>query len=124
MDFDMDDDEVDIWMGGWQSGANPSVRGTWGHADWNASRYNSPQWEAILDRVESQASWDPDYLLDAFSAIQWYKYENVFYIPTTWSVALTAVNNRVSSWDTRVGIPPADYGWHTMRLTAPQPYRG
>jgi peptide/nickel transport system substrate-binding protein len=125
MDFDWDDDVVDIWTGAWQAGANPNPSGVWGpYADWNASRHTSPEWEELLERLDKTEAWDEEYLLQAFSDIQWYKYNNVFYFPTTWTISLTALNNRVSNWDTRVGIPPAEFGWHTVRLTAAQPYRG
>jgi peptide/nickel transport system substrate-binding protein len=125
MDFDSDNDEVHIWNGGWQAGANPDPSGVWGPgADWNASRHTSPEWEALLERLNSPEAWDEEYLMQTFSEIQWYKYNNIFYFPTTWSITLTAVNNRVANWNTRVGVPPAEYGWHTIRLTAASPYRG
>ena len=125
MDFDMDNDEVVMWTGAWSVGANPNPSGVWGPgADWNASRHTSPEWEALLERLDSTEAWDQDYLMQIFSEIQWYKYENIFYFPTMWSVLLTAINNRVANWDTRPGQNPRTSGWHTIRLTAEAPYRG
>ena len=123
LDFDADDDEIDIYMAGWTNIWNPEPSGRWGHDLWNPSRYNSPEWEAIQARLISPAAMDRDYMRDAYSAMQWYVYEQAFYFPTRWSASLVAVNNRVSRWDTRVGVPPAETGWHLVRLTAEEPYR-
>ena len=122
LDFDEDNEEIHIYNWGWTAGFNPNPSGRWGHIFWNPSRYNSPEWEAILERLDSPAAWDPDYLLEAYSAMQWYLYEAVFFYPLRWSINLTALNNRVGVWDTRIGIPPAESGWHTVRLTAAEPY--
>jgi peptide/nickel transport system substrate-binding protein len=113
---------VDIYMARWVAGANPNPSGRWGNAFWNPSLYNSPEWEAILGRLSSMAAWDQAYLLEAYSAMQWYVYENLFYFPTFWLVHLHALNNRVANWDNRVGIPPQESGWHLIRLTAEHPY--
>jgi len=126
LDFDADDDEIDLYMAGWTNIFNPEPSGRWGHDVWNPSRYNSPEWEAIQARLVSQEAWDREYMRAAYSAMQWYMYENAFALPTRWSTSLVAVNNRVSQWDTRVGIHPRDGGrnvWHNVRLTADEPYR-
>ncbi|MCL2364229.1 MAG: ABC transporter substrate-binding protein [Defluviitaleaceae bacterium] len=125
MDFDDDGDQVHFWSGSWQHGANPA-NSMWSRGEFeNASRHNSYELDAILDRIQSNAAWDIDYLTDAMSELQWYMYNNVFYFPTTWGVGLTAVNNRVANWDTRAVMQGTRaYGWHTIRLTAAQPYSG
>ncbi|MCL2169871.1 MAG: ABC transporter substrate-binding protein, partial [Defluviitaleaceae bacterium] len=59
LDFDMyydspdHDTQIHIWSASWQVGFNPNPEGVWGHADWNASRYTSPAYEAILARMTS-----------------------------------------------------------------------
>jgi peptide/nickel transport system substrate-binding protein len=116
------DQDVHIYMASWTAGANPNPAGRWGNAFWNPSLYNSEEWQAILSRLSSMAAWDQAYLLDAYSAMQWYVYENVFYFPTLWGVTLHAINNRVANWDNRVGIPPQESGWHLIRLTSVHPY--
>lgn len=123
LDFDADNDEVHIWVAAWTVGANPNPEGRWGHAMWNPARYNSDEWENILNRIRSEAAWDPAYLTQVYNDMQWYLYNAAFFFPTRWSIGLQAVNNRVSVWDNRVGIPPQEYGWHTIRLTAERPYR-
>ena len=118
LDFDEDDDEIDLYMAAWTGLWNPEPSGRWGHDVWNPSRYNSPEWEAIQARLISQEAWNREYMREAYSAMQWYMYEQAFAIPTRWTTSLVAVNNRVSRWDTRVGVvSPADFGWHTVRLT-------
>jgi peptide/nickel transport system substrate-binding protein len=122
MDFDIDDDEVHFWTGGWDHGSSPS-NAMWARGEFeNASRHASDEWDAILARVDSMAAWDMDYLIDAISALQWYKYNTIFYFPSTWNVTLTAMNNRVANWDTRPTTLTRDFGWHSVRLTAAQPY--
>jgi len=123
LDFDEDDDEIDIYMAAWTNLFNPEPSGRWGHDVWNPSRYNSPEWEAIQARLISQDAWDREYMRAAYSAMQWYMYENAFAIPTRWSTSLVAVNNRVSRWDTRIDAHPSGSVWHLVRLTAEEPYR-
>ena len=124
LDYDDDNDEIDIYMAQWTNIWNPEPSGRWGHDLWNPSRYNSPEWEAIQARLISQdALASREYMRDAYSAMQWYMYEQAFAIPLRWTTSLVAVNNRVSRWDTRVGIPPSEIGWHLVRLTEAEPVR-
>jgi len=67
--------------------------------------------------------WDHDYMMQAYSDIQRHLYEQAPYFPYFWRTNVVALNNRVANWDTRIGIPPAQQGIHTIRLTAPEPYR-
>jgi len=90
----------------------------------NASRHTSDELEAILARINSMAAWDTDYLVAAMSDLQWYMYNTIFYFPSTWAIGLTAVNNRVANWDNRFTTLTRDFGWHSVRLTANQPYSG
>jgi peptide/nickel transport system substrate-binding protein len=115
---------VDMYNAGWSNIGNPNPSGRWGPPNdwWNPSFYASEEWHAILSRISSMAAWDEEYLLDAYSAMQWYVYENAFYFPTLWAVRLSAINNRVANWDNRTGIPPQESGWHLIRLTAENPY--
>ncbi|MDR2167183.1 MAG: ABC transporter substrate-binding protein [Clostridiales bacterium] len=116
--------EVHIYTGTWQTGSNPNPEGTWGHIFWNASRYTSPAYDAILARIPSEAAWDADYMQEIFNDWQRYWYENVPAIPWTWTIDLHAVNNRVTNWDTRVGrgFSGSLHGWQDIGLSAPTPY--
>jgi peptide/nickel transport system substrate-binding protein len=125
-DSDDHDTQIHIWSASWQVGFNPNPEGVWGHADWNTSRYTSPQYDAILARFTSPNAWDPNYMFNLYTEWQTYFYNNVPAFPTTWGVALTALNNRVVNWDTRVENAPnllnSSFGWQDIRLSAPQPY--
>jgi peptide/nickel transport system substrate-binding protein len=126
LDYDTDDWEIDIYSGAWTVGANPAPFGSWGHLRWNPSRYTSAQWDDFERRVNSENAWDLDYLNRLFSEMQWYMYETVFFFPQRWAIALTALNNRVSAWDTRMDLNPMntqrEFGWQNVRLTAPTPH--
>jgi peptide/nickel transport system substrate-binding protein len=122
LDFDADDDEIDIYMGAWSPGADPNPGGSWGHAMWNPSRYTSPEYDAILDRMLTPAALEEAYMLQVFSDWQWYWYNNAPYFPTQQRIGLWAINNRVTNWDNRNGISPRTFGWHTVGLSAAEPY--
>ncbi|MCL2379006.1 MAG: ABC transporter substrate-binding protein [Defluviitaleaceae bacterium] len=123
-DFDLDytpgeGDMIHMFNGAWTVGNNPNPAGSWGHIWWNFSRYTSPEYDAILDRMNTLAAFDEDYWLQIFSDWQLYWYENVPAIPLLWTIELTAVNNRVNFWDTRHYTP---HSWNRVGLSAPQPY--
>ena len=125
LDHDADNNEIDIISGGWSVGLNPNPSGTWGHIRWNPSRYTSPEYDAILDRMNNLQAFDHDYLRQVFFEWQIYWQENVPYFPTLWRIDLTAVNNRVTHWDTRLeysGKNPRS-NWHLVGLSAAEPYR-
>ena len=124
LDFDADDDEIDIYSGAWSVGANPNPQGTWGHIWWNPSRYTSPEYDAILDRMNTMAAFDSAYLQQVFFDWQDYWQYQVPYFPLLWGIALTSINNRVTFWDTRFwnsGTNPRN-SWLHIGLSAPQPY--
>ena len=122
LDFDADNDEIHIYTGRWVAGSNPNPQGRWGHVDWNPSRYNSPEWEQILSNLSDISMFDQSVMIANYAAMQAHLQEVVPYFPTTWAITLSAINNRVARWDTRVGIPTSEFGWHVVRLTAAQPY--
>jgi peptide/nickel transport system substrate-binding protein len=124
LDFDDDNGEVHIYSTGWGSaGFNPNPSGRWGPNSWlNMARYGSAEWTALLDRLATDAMWDHDYMMQAYSDIQRHLYEQAPYFPYFWRTNVVALNNRVANWDTRIGIPPMESGIHTVRLTAANPY--
>ena len=124
LDVDDDNEEIHIYDWAWTAGFNPNPAGRWGNAFWNPSRYNSEEWERLLARLDSQAAWDPDYLMQAYSDMQWHLYNVVAFYPTLWSINLTALNDRVANWDTRIGANRYPSNWHLIRLTASSPMIG
>jgi len=123
LDYDTDNDEIDIYMARWTNINNPSPIGRWGHLRWNPSRYTSPELEAIFEGLLAEENWDEDNLRAAYSRWQWYVYEQAFYLPTRWRVNLTAVNNRVAAYNLRPHIPSREFGLHSIRLSAADPIR-
>jgi len=126
LDFDDDNDEIHIYTGRWVAGSNPNPDGRWGHAIWNPSRYNSPEWEAILDSLSDPSMFDEAVMIANYAALQAHLQEVVPFFPTEWRITLTAVNNRVAFLETRgiisVGVPLSEGGWHMIRLTSATPY--
>jgi len=122
LDYDADDDEIHIYTWRWLAGANPNPSGRWGHAIWNPSRYTSERFDQLLENLSDPRTFDPDVMRNAYFELQAYWQDVVPHFPTLWGINLTAVNNRVANWDTRVGVPPQEAGIHTVRLLAAEPY--
>jgi len=122
LDYDADDDEIHIYTGRWVAGFNPHPGGRWGHAIWNPSRYTSDRFEQLLENLSHPRNFDPNAMRNAYHELQAHWQATVPHFPTLWGIGLTAINNRVARWDTRVGISPQEYGWHTVRLLAAEPY--
>jgi len=123
LDYDNDDDEIHIYTGSWSAGFNPHPGGRWGHAIWNPSRYTSDRQDEIFANLSRVENFDPVQMREAYLELQQYWQSVVPHFPTLWSIGLTALNNRVSTWDTRTGMQtPQAYGMHTIRLLAADPY--
>jgi peptide/nickel transport system substrate-binding protein len=122
LDVDGDDDEIHIYTHGWSAGFNPNPSGRWGHAFWNPSRYTSERFDELLENLSDPRTFDPEVMRRAYAELQAYWQDVVPHFPTLWGITLTAVNNRVANWDTRVGTPPQEWGIHTVRLLAAEPY--
>ena len=115
---DMDNGEIDIYTIGWHFGRSPDPTNVWGHSNGNFSNYTSPELDLIFDRLNSASAWDTEYLLEVYSDLQWYFYENVIFFPSRWPVRYIMLSDRVSAWDTRPYAPPQEFGWHKVRLTS------
>lgn len=122
LDYDADNDEIHIYNARWVAGANPHPGGRWGHAIWNPSRYTSDTWDQLLDNLSDTRAFDTAFMQQAYFDMQAHLQDVVPFFPTRWGISLVASNNRVTNRDTRVGLPPATNGWHTVRLTAAEPY--
>ena len=119
LDFDTDNQEIHIYNGAWTVGAVPDPSGSWGHAMWNPSRHTSAEKDRIMEAITAYDTWDQANLLGALSDWQWYWYENVPYFPTTWSIGLFAINNRVANFDPRFYTGhQSGVIWSNIRLTS------
>jgi len=117
--YDDYEHEIHIWSASWQVGFNPNQNESWGHMFWNASLYMTEEYMAILDRMAGEEAWDD--MFGIYTDWQEYFYENVPAFPLTWGITLTALNNRVANWDTRIENSPwqfhSHFGWQDIRLT-------
>lgn len=126
LDEDLDNDEIHIYTGRWVQGFNPSPESFWGHSIWNPSRYTSPEWDQLLANLSDPRTFDRDFMMNAYAEVQAHLQDVVPFFPTRWEMGLTAVNNRVTHWEPRPGMPyfmGNGYGWHRVKLTAAEPYR-
>lgn len=94
-----DDPEIDIFMGAWGTGTNPSPFGLYSEtAVFNFSRYTSEELENILMSIDSKEALDPDYRAKQFRAFQEYMEEEAFVIPMQFRYEIIPVNKRVKNW--------------------------
>jgi len=121
LDYDDDNDEIHIYTARWAN-VGPNPQGRWGHLQWNPSRYTSEEFDRLVANLSDIRAFDQAFMRQAYAELQAYMQENVFFFPGRWQITLTALNNRVARWDTRPGIPPSEYGWQSIRLTAAEPY--
>jgi peptide/nickel transport system substrate-binding protein len=103
-----DDPEIDIFMGAWGVGSNPSPSGIYSHdASYNFSRYTSPTLQEILTNIDSDKSFDAEYRASQFAAFEKEMFDNAPVIPTFYRLELTAVNKRVKYWN----VDPKNTDW-------------
>jgi peptide/nickel transport system substrate-binding protein len=94
-----DDPAIDIFMGAWGVGSNPSPSGIYAHnASYNFSRYTSPTLQETLKNIDSEASFDAEYRASQFAAFEKEMYEQATVVPMMYRLQLTAVNKRVKHW--------------------------
>jgi len=94
-----DDPEIDIFMGAWGVGSNPSPSGIYAHnAAFNFSRYTSPTLQETLANIDSEKSFDAEYRAQQFAAFEQEMFEQAAVIPMMYRLELTAVNKRVKHY--------------------------
>src|SRR5699024_3039469 len=80
-----DDPQIDIYQAAWGTGHDPNPTGLYGEtASFNYPRYVNEENEAILARINSEDSFDPEFKFEAFRDWQEHMFENVPVIPTLW----------------------------------------
>jgi peptide/nickel transport system substrate-binding protein len=110
-----DDPEIDIFMGAWGVGSNPSPSGIYAHnAPFNFSRYTSPTLQETLANIDSEKSFDADYRAEQFAAFEKEIFEQAPMIPITYRLELTAVNKRVKHYT--VDYADIDFDWNQVQL--------
>ncbi|PJK18047.1 oligopeptide ABC transporter substrate-binding protein [Chryseomicrobium excrementi] len=116
-----DDPEIDIFMGAWGTGTNPSPSGLYSKtAVYNFSRYSSDELEGLLQAIDSEEALDAEFRAKKFREWQEYMAEVSAVIPMQFRYELMPVNDRVKNWD---------YGYDTefdyidVELTADAPVK-
>ncbi|HJB23786.1 MAG TPA: oligopeptide ABC transporter substrate-binding protein [Candidatus Jeotgalibaca pullicola] len=118
--LEADDEQIDIYQGAWGTGHDPNPTGLYGKdASFNYARYVNDENEAILAKINSEASFDPEYKFEAFREWQQHMFDNVPIIPTLWRSEVFAVNNRVKGYDITYGTTD---GWEAVELTSETAY--
>ena len=108
-----DDPEIDIFMGAWGVGSNPSPSGIYGHnATYNYIRYTSPTLQETLKKIDSAESFDTEYRAAQFAAFEKEMFEQAPVVPMMYRLELVAVNNRVKHWS----IDYADTEWDLNQI--------
>lgn len=95
-----DDPEIDIFMGAWGTGTNPSPYGLYSKtAVYNFSRFSSDELESILESIDSKEALDTDFRGKQFRAFQEYMEDNALVIPMQFRYELFPVNKRVKNYN-------------------------
>lgn len=118
--LEADDAQIDIYQAAWGTGHDPNPTGLYGEtAAFNYVRYVNEENEAILAKINSEASFDPEFKFEAFREWQQHMFDNVPVIPTLWRSEVFAVNNRVKNYDITYGTTD---GWEVVELTSETAY--
>ncbi|WP_141274523.1 oligopeptide ABC transporter substrate-binding protein, partial [Kurthia gibsonii] len=117
-----DDKDIDMFMAAWGTGTNPSPIGLYSKAaQFNYSRYTSPELEKLLLDIDSPEALDPKYRAEAFSKWQEFMSDNAATVPMYFRTEIIPVNKRVKNWT-------IDYlakdGIEKVELTADEPVKG
>lgn len=114
-----DDEAIDVYQAAWGTGGDPNPSGLYGRkAAFNFTRWATEENDKLIAAIESDDSFDPDFRKQAFYDWQAYVHEEAPVFPTLYRYTLTAVNNRVSKWDTTIG---SDLSLSEVYLTADAP---
>ena len=94
-----DDPEIDIFMGAWGTGTNPSPSGLYGAADqYNFSRYTSDELEGYVLGIDSPQAFDAEWRAQQFKAFQEHIEEIATTIPLQFRYEIFPVNKRVKNY--------------------------
>lgn len=114
-----DDPAIDVYQAAFGVGGDPNPTGLWGpNTEFNRTRWATDEHNELLKAIESDDSFDEEFRQQAFYDWQAYFMEEIPAFPTLFRYTLTAVNNRVSNWDTSIG---SDLKWSDIYLLAEEP---
>lgn len=114
-----DDPEIDIFMGAWGTGTNPSPAGLFGATDqYNFTRYTSKSLETTIKNIDSAKSFDKEYRAQQFRAFQQHLEEVATMIPMQFRYEIYPVNKRVKNYSIDYRNPTE---LHEIELVAKEP---
>lgn len=114
-----DDPEIDIFMGAWGTGTNPSPSGLYGAVDqFNFSRYTSDELEALVKGIDSPQAFDAEWRAEQFKAFQQHIEEVATTIPMQFRYEIFPVNKRVKNYSVDYSEPTE---LHEIELVAEEP---
>ena len=116
-----DDPEIDIFMGAWGTGTNPSPSGLYGAVDeFNFSRYTSDELEAAVKAIDSPEAFDTEYRAKQFKIFQEHLEEVATTIPMQFRYEIMPVNKRVKNFSIDYADDYTGH-LHELELVAEEP---
>lgn len=116
-----DDKDIDMFMAAWGTGTNPSPNGLFSkNAQFNYSRYTTPELEKLLADIDSKESLDAAHRGEAFKAWQQYMFEQAVTVPMYFRTEIFPVNNRVKGYSINY-LDGIDKHYQDIELTADTP---
>jgi len=116
-----DSPEIDIFMGAWGTGTNPSPSGLYGSVDeFNFSRYTSDELEAAVKAIDSPEAFDTEYRAKQFKIFQEHLEEVATTIPMQFRYEIVPVNKRVKNFSIDYADDYTSH-LHEIELVAEEP---
>lgn len=117
--IEADDPEIDMFMGAWGTGTNPSPAGLYGASDpYNLTRYTSDFLENTIKNIDSPQAFNPVYRAQQFGAFQDYMEDMAVVIPMQFRYEIVPVNKRVKNYSIDYGNGT---GLHEIELISEKP---
>nr|WP_106783823.1 oligopeptide ABC transporter substrate-binding protein [Lysinibacillus timonensis] len=119
--IETDDPEIDLFMGAWGTGTNPSPAGLYGQSDpYNLTRFTSEFLETTIKNIDSPKSFDAEYRASQFRAFQEYMAEMAPVIPMQFRYEIVPVNKRVKNYSIEYGNGTE---LHEIQLVSDEPFK-
>lgn len=116
-----DDPEIDIFMGAWGTGTNPSPMGLYSNdAAFNFSRFATEESQELLVAIDSPEAFDMDFRKEKLLAWEELMAEEAPVIPMNNRLEITPVNKRVKNFSIDY---TSDLGLEDVQLTADAPIK-
>ena len=114
-----DHPEIDVFMGAWGTGTNPSPAGLYGAADqYNFSRYTFEILEKTIQNIDSPQAFDKYYRANQFKIFQKHIEEVATTVPMQFRYEIYPINKRVKNYSIDYKNPTE---LHEIELTAKEP---